>query len=205
MSASTVRQTRVRMLGKHHVMIGCAGLLAAGVLCRNEGLQLLHAPDVTIGETVIPGLPLLFLATAVGSLLPDIDHPGSAISETKIAGAPVLKPASHAISAVVGHRGATHSLLACALLLLFVGAFASQYGYQPFVLALGIGYALHLLADGFTRSGVPLLWPLTRFSFGFPPISCLRFSTGGFLERVFTFSSVGACAWLVFTYGWPSF
>ena len=43
------------------------------------------------------------------------------------------------------------------------------------------GYEKRRIADGLTKSGVPLLWPLD-LRFGFPPLRGLRFTTGTWRE-----------------------
>lgn len=100
--------------------------------------------------------PLDVGAAAFGALLPDIDHPQSAVGRR-------LAPISVPLSAVVGHRGVTHSLLAVALaavVLFFWGGIAM-------VAPVVVGYLSHLLADSLTLSGVPLLWP-NRRPYGVP-------------------------------------
>ena len=63
------------------------------------------------------------------------------------------------LASLVGHRGVTHSLIAVAA----CGGLAVTIGAA--VLPLVIGYLSHLLADGLTNSGVPLMYPRKdRFS-----------------------------------------
>lgn len=98
-----------------------------------------------------PGL-LPIAAAALGSLLPDIDHPHSLIGKR-------MRPVSDIISLVVGHRGITHSLVAIALMsawIAYMGASGSL------VTAIAIGYLSHLLLDAMTPAGLPLLWPQRR-------------------------------------------
>lgn len=81
--------------------------------------------------------PTLAIAAgvAVGSILPDIDHPYSIVGR-RVPILPRLLP----------HRTITHGLL-----------FALVCGvlYLP----LGVGVLLHLLLDALNPAGVPLLWP----------------------------------------------
>ncbi|HLO77719.1 MAG TPA: metal-dependent hydrolase [Magnetospirillum sp.] len=98
-----------------------------------------------------PADPQALAAAALGSLLPDIDHPQSWAGRK-------LRPISVPLSMLVGHRGVTHSAIAvlgglAALLLMGMGWMAAP---------LVIGYLSHLVADGLTPSGVPLLWPSRR-------------------------------------------
>ena len=95
--------------------------------------------------------PIGVAAAALGSLLPDIDHPKSAVGS-------VLKPISVPLAMLLGHRGLTHSMLAVlgATLLL------SHLGVNSVAAPLVLGYLSHLAADVLTPAGVPLLWPLKR-------------------------------------------
>lgn len=136
------------MRARSHVVIGCAAWA---------------------GLTSLGGLPLepvgLGLAT-LGALLPDIDHPHSWVGRR-------LPWLSLPLSALLGHRGVTHSLLAVGLglgLLLVQGA---GWLAAPIVL----GYLSHILADGLTNSGVPLFWPSRRL------YTARLFCTGGLGEH----------------------
>ena len=120
------------MMAGSHVAIGAAAWLIA-------------APRLGL-----PALEPLSLALAVaGSLLPDIDHPQSWVGKR-------TKPLSTMIAAILGHRGATHSLLAvigCAWLLL-------HDGYSgAFVAPVLVGYLSHLAGDLLTPRGLRLAWP----------------------------------------------
>lgn len=94
----------------------------------------------------------------IGSLLPDIDHPKSWLGRR-------IPFISVPLSAIVGHRGVTHSMIA--LIVVQAAALVSAINWQstsggwlaPFMTGLGVGYASHLLADWLTNSGIPLLWP----------------------------------------------
>lgn len=102
------------------------------------------------------------MAAAVGGLLPDLDHPKSALGRR-------LRLISLPLSAVVGHRGITHSLLAVSALLgLLIYATSAPFlgRWDGLISPLIIGYLSHILGDSMTPSGVPLLWPhKRRFSF----------------------------------------
>ncbi len=91
------------------------------------------------------------------------------------------------ISAVVGHRGVTHSLLAVAAMLLFL----AEKGAGSIAAPLAVGYLSHLAADGLTPSGVPLLWPIKyRFSLGI----C---RTGSVMEMIVVGIILLAVGWAV--------
>lgn len=103
-------------------------------------------------------------AAIAGSLLPDIDHPGSKLGRR----APVISHAVH----LFGHRGVTHSLLFVLIL-----AAAGYYAWTP-AYGLAIGAAVHIAADMLTPSGVPLFWPHGR------RYSLFGFRTGGIADRL---------------------
>lgn len=100
-----------------------------------------------IGATSTPPA----LATAViGGLLPDIDTPQSAIGR-------MLPPLSSWMERKLGHRGATHSLLALVVLGLITLPVITitPLGWT----ALLIGYFSHLFLDTLNKTGVPLFYP----------------------------------------------
>lgn len=119
----------------------------------------------------LPVEPIPYALAAIGSLLPDIDHPKSAFGKT----VPFF---SIPISMIFGHRGITHSLLA--VVALAVAIFF--YGKSPYIAPIIIGYLSHLFGDMLTNSGVPLLWPKKD------KVSIPLFNTGGLLEGVFRFA-----------------
>lgn len=67
-----------------------------------------------------------------------------------------LKPLSWFINLICGHRGITHSLLAC----LLITALAAGFGNEHFAYGVLIGYGSHLFTDACTPRGIPLFWPL---------------------------------------------
>lgn len=98
-----------------------------------------------------PTEPAALGLAALGSLLPDIDHPQSWAGKR-------LAVVSIPLAALIGHRGVTHSLIAVAG---FV-ALLALLGVNHLAAPLAVGYLAHLLADALTVSGVPLLWPSRR-------------------------------------------
>lgn len=161
------------MMVRTHVVTGIVTALAAA----------------RISDSSLPESGLLLLGGMAGCLLPDIDHPQSWLGRR-------LPFISRPLSALVGHRGITHSLIAVVLVLLGLLAAASHWGGDhpalATVLGLGIslGYASHLLGDWLTPSGIPLLWP-NRQRFRSP----LTFLTGGTFETV-----LGGLLWLLALY-----
>lgn len=117
--------------------------------------------------------PLAAGAAVLGSLLPDLDSPHSALGR--------LVPGMSAALERWRHRTVTHSLLALtgmALLALPLG-WVSPSLYAGLLL----GYASHLLADCATVSGVVLFWPCPRPCV-LPASSRCRIEVGSLAESV---------------------
>ncbi|KRN89267.1 hypothetical protein IV53_GL000180 [Ligilactobacillus ceti DSM 22408] len=121
-----------------------------------------------VATTLALGLPLLAVShevtavnvgiLALGSLLPDIDHPSSYLGRRH-------KIMSSVTNKTLGHRGATHSIFG--LVLFFVISTFIQHHYLsgdtlnlPFWLSFG--YLCHLLEDSLSQQGVRWCWPLFR-------------------------------------------
>lgn len=127
-----------------------------------------------------------FLA-ALGSLLPDIDHPQSWIGSRFV-------PISFPIWAVFGHRGITHSLIAIVSLVLILAFYQQSMviaGYD-WLLPLMIGYLSHLFADYLSNSGIPLFYPSKR-KFRAP----ITVQTGGVSEYLLVYAMVVAFAFFL--------
>lgn len=128
----------------------------------------LIALTMTHNSQPIDGLAVV-MCGAIGALLPDLDHPKSAISRrVKILGAP--------IRLFVAHRGALHGLLA--VFLAFMACLTIPVNLRLYGLAAAAGYASHVALDALTISGVPLLWPYRR------RFHLLPLRTGGVVERL---------------------
>jgi len=98
--------------------------------------------------------PIIFaLVICFGSILPDVDSPGSFVNRKYLFGI------GQGISAFSEHRGFFHSIFG--ILLFAVIAFVAVYFIKTsfiYAIALPIGYFLHLAADSFTVSGINWLW-----------------------------------------------
>lgn len=98
-----------------------------------------------------PGNPILFMSLImIATVLPDIDHPDSAIGKNiKI------------IGFLFEHRGFFHSIFA---LILAAGAF--HYFLKSYLLGIAVvaGYGAHLLIDCTTKKGIMPFHPLSRFT-----------------------------------------
>jgi len=112
------------------------------------------------------------------------------------------------VKSMLGHRGATHSL-ALALgttvattlaVVVLSGVAEANTGFRiPLHVgpALGLGYLSHLVTDGMTQSGVPLLWPLTKKRVRMLP-KPLAVRTGGFLDWAVMMGCGAAALWMWF-------
>jgi inner membrane protein len=127
------------MTGRTHLTIGIA-----------TGLALAQTLNLPPKESA-----LIIAAAALGSLLPDIDHPQSMLSG--------WIPGAGLLSIFARHRGITHSLLFCILLpcVLWYALSAEVKLPIPYIYPLGLvlGMCSHLLSDMLTPAGVPLLYP----------------------------------------------
>lgn len=172
------------MVGFTHLAVGLAAGVAAG----------------------LGGAPASLAACAAGSLLPDLDHPGSAAGRVVpgsaagragrvvaggalvAAGVWLKSPWLGLVGAGVvwlgflGHRGVTHSLAALGAAYLLCRHLAP--GCE---LPLAAGWVVHLGLDALTPAGVPLLWPWSWRLKG--PVR-----SGGWADRLL---GLAAAAWLV--------
>lgn len=113
------------------------------------------------------GCPLAGAAAgALAALLPDVDHPGSAVGRR-------LRPLSLALEAAAGHRTVTHTVWFCLAAALGLGLLSALAGgclppalslplptpWEMGVCAL-LGGLSHLALDACTRSGVEPFAPL---------------------------------------------
>lgn len=156
------------MLAFTHIAFGAASALLTA--------EWLNVPE--------PQTVLMLGGGVLGSMLPDIDHPGSAFGRR----VPFL---SIPLSAIFGHRGITHSLIAVvgmsALVWYSLHHLDWHPGYSvPFVVGIAVGYLSHLAGDWMTNSGVPLLWPSKRRF-----VAPLRIFTGDFREYLLAFVMYG--------------
>ena len=115
-------------------------------------------------------------AAALGSLLPDIDTPNSRIGW-------VVWPLARWIEGRFGHRTITHSVVGVGLCAAVFAPALFFPNWRPLFVAILVGYAMHLLGDACTKSGVPLAWP-RREQFVFPGNRDFRLRTGSGAEFV---------------------
>lgn len=179
------------MEGPSHVVFGLAGAVVLDSIFHLSGPAILGAPTAPTADQI--ALKVIFYGVAgVGALVPDIDNARSTLGRR-------LGIVSREIQKHAGHRTIFHSLVGMAM----AGAvvFAAEWGVaylfgaqgwsltaealvaQVALIALLVGYGLHLVADSLTLGGVPWLWPLHE-RFGFPPKRSWRFRSGSWVEPV---------------------
>lgn len=139
---------------KTHLIGGiCFGVTANALLIGN-------LPVNEIGKMTLTAS--FVTASAIGSLLPDIDIKGSYISNR-------AKIASTIVS-LFGHRGITHAPIINLLLVMSL-LFLTNLIYSPIyeiivsysVIGLGCGIFLgHLLLDSLNSKGIPLMYPFSK-------------------------------------------
>lgn len=118
---------------------------------------------------------LCVAAGMFGSLISDIDHKNSYIGKK-------FRITSSIVSSTCGHRGITHAPLITTILLaavLFLLKDPNIYWYSGIFGVFG-GIYSHILLDGFTKGGIPILYPFSRKKF-----SLGLLITGGKAERIF--------------------
>lgn len=137
--------------------------------------------DITTSKGIGSGAAIIGMAT-LGSLLPDIDAWNSTISRrARIISIPVkVLQILTKIFHIEGfeHRGIMHTLL---FPIIFGIAGCCTGGGRLLFIALALGYLSHLLLDGFTPTGIPLMAPVLKIRVRFlPRILCIK--TGSLLE-----------------------
>lgn len=172
------------MQGKNHVALALAIPLASALI----------APPGLLPATVAG-----WGALVIGSLAPDMDGEGSiaycgnwlpryVTPKFVVAVLNWLgQTTSGVIRAIFGHRNALHwPIIGLGL------AAAGVYWGLEWLLWFGLGYALHILGDSLTKSGVPLFGPVWQAD-----ISFTQMVTGKFVESAF-----GVLLWLFV--GWQA-
>jgi len=147
-----------------------------------------YGPDNLAVPTVIVAL----VANLVGTLLPDIDQASNRLWDMIPGGNEIGKLLKRVL---MGHRTVSHSLIGIMVVYWGMGWLLNRLLNNNFVninavfMALMIGYISHLVADGLTEEGLPLLWPI-KWKFGIPPIKSWRIKTGKWFENWVVFPTV---------------
>jgi inner membrane protein len=149
------------MIYTTHILFSCTLMIL--LMSRVEIFQ-------DILQNISP-LQALFIAS-FGSLIPDIDHPGSYISKK-----------SWRLFSLSGsfqrHRGWTHSIFGSFVFSLIFFAYLMYMKANPkFIVPFYLGYISHLISDSLNPSRVAWFWPgKRRYGIGF-------IKTGSFEEAM---------------------
>ncbi|MBI2009706.1 MAG: metal-dependent hydrolase [Candidatus Chisholmbacteria bacterium] len=161
------------MTARTHDAIAFASLVTAATLYPPASLNLYTLFAAIIGNNI-------------GALIPDIDQASNRLWD--------LVPGGDRIDKVLSrlfykHRTLTHSLLGLFLIFKSLEWLLPRLLNEAFVnvdlvfWSIIIGYASHLVADAFTKEGLPLLFPL-KIKIGLPPIKAFRLTTDSWVERL---------------------
>ena len=135
--------------------------ISGGILAAELMLAALQ-PDIRDSSQL-----LLISWAAVGSILPDIDHATSKISNRNIK----LKALAFALQNIFGHRQMIHSPFIGALISLavyFLSAESVNAGSLPAEVRIllpiffAAGYLSHLILDSLNPAGILWLWPFKK-------------------------------------------
>ena len=153
------------MTGKTHLV---AGIVAGELLTLST-----HQTDI---YSIIFSITI----SALGGLLPDIDHPQATVSNSS----KVLHKVSETVAAVTQHRGLTHTLaftlLLTAIMFHFMTGKIASAAY--ICCSFEAGLLSHLILDTFNGKGIMWLWPLSKKHFHIAKIH-----TGAKQESFFRF------------------
>lgn len=127
------------MMARTHVLMGLGACTALAAMAPHS----------------LPLCGATLAASFLGCLAPDLDHPSSWIGRR-------LWFVSLPLSALFGHRGLTHSLLATIGATALLAWYTVSVRLTPWLVAFFVGYLSHLVGDWLSSSGVPLLWPIKR-------------------------------------------
>ncbi len=160
------------MTYKTHNVFGLAELLTV----------LINYPQNSLGvATVLAGL----IANAIGSILPDIDQASNKLWSLVPGG---NWTGNWLRKIFISHRSVSHSILGTYIAYKIIywvipNLFNNNFiNVNVVIFSLMIGYVSHILIDGITEEGVPLLWPIP-WKLGFPPFKSWRIKTGHWFEK----------------------
>lgn len=168
------------MTARTHDVFAFSALITAAVI---------HPPE----KLTVLTLFIAIVGNIIGALIPDMDQASNRLWD--------LLPAGNALGKMFRrifykHRTLTHSFLGAFLIYLLLKWALPKMFNPDFVDAqivlwsIMIGYGSHLLADSFTKEGLPLFFPI-NFNVGFPPFEFLRISTGKWVESYVFLPLVG--------------
>lgn len=179
------------MLGKTH------NLFAFGTL-----ITLATYSNIEINRTTAIVAVIICI---VGSMLPDIDQASNRLWD--------LLPGGDWLGKILrrlflGHRTLSHSIIGTYLVYRLVGWSSDRLLNWEYVdtsiivTSMMVGYISHLLLDGLTEEGLPLLFPI-KWKFGIPPIRSWRIKTGKWFEKIVVLPSVVVYILILLYQKWP--
>lgn len=198
------------MVGRHHFE---SGAITGGLYCT-----MIQAPLIEV--------PALIFVVMFFSLVPDIDCPGSMVTESlPLIGKPIswfIRRLSHAVYVATKgprdedwegtHRHLSHTIVFALFIGAGFGAALSPLVGQHWAIVFGGAAALgcwtHCLGDSLTIMGCPWLWPIpiageTWYEIGTPRF--LRFHTGSTTETAVAWLVIYPAAVLAFPGAFPIF
>lgn len=157
------------MMGKQHLFFGITTGVATSFALGTMGLNI----DTTEGFVFI-GL------TVLGSLLPDVDNPGTTLGKR-------VRPLSDFLYKTIGHRTYTHDLflmiILCFVSLRYFNNYIGLYG-------LWLGIFGHLFLDSFTANGIPFFIIINKKNIHLLPYKLRIYSSSGAAKIITAICSV---------------
>lgn len=164
------------MTARTHDVIALSSLVTASVYFPPSELNVTTAFVCLVGSVV-------------GSLAPDLDQASNRLWDMLPAGNYVGKILRKLF---IQHRTISHSLLGTWLMYKILSFVLPKIFNPDFVqvqlviTSIMIGFISHLIADMFTKKGIPLFFPIP-IKIGIPPIKKLRIKAGKFAEKFVIF------------------
>lgn len=123
------------------------------------------------------------VALSLGALFPDIDEPYSWIGCR-------TRGISDILNGFFGHRGITHSLPGLTLAFVTLVLMVSIIDFNPTIAIYFIlGFALHLIEDSFSKSGIKWLTPFSDIQFH-SGMGVVYYTTGSMIENFIFLTTV---------------
>ena len=149
------------MRGHTHAICGMITMAAITIATKN---------NIQVGPyTLLPAIGLV--SAGPGSYGPDIDHQATALGRKH-----------KFLSKHLKHRGSTHTLVVPAALLglMYLCYYFNLQFVPDLIFGYFVGWTVHIIADMFNTTGVPILWPIVKGKISLGP-----FVTGTWHEGLF--------------------
>lgn len=160
------------MVGKTHI---AGGVLAGELVYLQQGSPAIAGP--------------ILLAAVIGSLMPDIDKPGTTISSANTG----TKLTAVFLNVLSCHRGFCHTIVCGGLLtgiLYYFGVLFGQEWIKPIAWAFAAGFLSHLILDTLNPMGIMWLWPFSTYR-----IHVANIRTSGVSEEIIRDILFVLCCW----------